>query len=131
MLVPGVEIPHLCAQCDDYPCVKACPADALSVDEKTGAVLVSREKCTACGSCIDACPGKVPFLHPRDNYAVICDLCGGDPECVKECMAARFDAIRLVQESVSVSRRLFARPPEEFTEDVATNMYGEYAEELV
>lgn len=132
MLVPGVEIPHVCAQCDDYPCVKACPSDALSVDQRTGAVLVAREKCTACASCIEACPGRVPFLHPRDNYAVICDLCDGDPQCVKECGGpARFNAIWLVQEASSVSRKLLARPPEEMTEDVATNMYGEQAEELV
>ena len=46
MLVPGVEVPHLCAQCDDYPCVESCPVNALSVSEETGAVLVDKEKCT-------------------------------------------------------------------------------------
>lgn len=39
MLAPGAEVPHLCAQCDGYPCVASCPYDALSVDEKIGAVL--------------------------------------------------------------------------------------------
>jgi Fe-S-cluster-containing hydrogenase component 2 len=42
MPFPGLEVPHLCAQCDDYPCVKSCPAGALSVDDKTTAVIVDR-----------------------------------------------------------------------------------------
>lgn len=46
MLVPGVEIPHLCAQCRDYPCVASCPFDALSVDKETSAVSVDKDKCT-------------------------------------------------------------------------------------
>ena len=136
MLVPGVEIPHLCAQCNDYPCVPACPVEALSIDDDTMAVLVDKEKCTGCGLCIKACPGNIPFLHPEDNKAVICDLCGGDPECVKICQEARFDALILIRqrkESVKrdVNRKLFAQTPEEFTEDVAVNIFGEKAEEMI
>ncbi len=135
MLVPGVEIPHLCAQCNDYPCVAACPVeDALYVSEKTGAVLVDRDKCTSCGKCIDACPGKIPFLHPGDKKSVICDLCDGDPECVKACQKANFDAIWMVREPPTgmggTSHKLFARTPEEITKDLAINLYGEKAEEL-
>ena len=36
MLVPGTEFPHFCAQCEDYPCVKACPVNALSISKRTG-----------------------------------------------------------------------------------------------
>lgn len=135
MLVPGVEIPHLCAQCVDYPCVKSCPVDALSVDKKTSAVLVDREKCISCSKCIEACPGNIPFLHPKDNKATICNLCNGDPECTKVCQKAGFDALRTVKEPLGwgggMSRKLFARTPEEQTKDVATNLYGDKAEELI
>lgn len=64
MLVPGLEFPHLCVQCQDYPCVKTCPVRALSVSKKTGAVIVKTQKCTACGKCINACPGRIPHMHP-------------------------------------------------------------------
>ncbi len=131
MLVPGVEVPHLCAQCQDYPCVHACPVEALSVDEKTGAVLVDQEKCTSCGLCIDACPGKVPHLHPTKRYAVICDLCRGDPQCAKVCQEAKFNTLWVVKEGPNADRKLFSRTPEEITEDLAVNLYGERAEELV
>ncbi len=132
MLVPGVEIPHLCAQCHDYPCVSACPVGALSVSDETGAVLVDKEKCTSCGLCIDACPGNIPFLHPGDSKAVICDLCGGDPQCVKVCQDAKFNALWVVRtRRGSFNKKLFAQTPEELTRDVATNLYGEKAEELI
>jgi Fe-S-cluster-containing dehydrogenase component len=135
MLVPGIEIPQLCAQCHDYPCVEACPAGALSVDNATGAVLVDRDKCTGCGICIHKCPGNIPFLHPKDGKATICDLCGGDPQCAKVCQEAKFNALWTVREEKtgwgSINRKLFARPPEELTKDVAVNLYGEKSEEMI
>jgi len=131
MPFPGVEVPHLCAQCDDYPCVKSCPVDALSTDEETTAVIVDREKCISCGKCISACPGAVPFLHPGDGKATICDLCNGDPECTKVCHEAMYDALRLVREEMSENRKLFARNPIDVARDVAVKLFGEKGEEVI
>jgi len=132
MLIPGVEFPHFCVQCYDYPCVNSCPSKALKVDEKTGAVIVDVEKCTACGICIDKCPGKIPHLHPSRKYVVICDLCGGDPECVKICQKAGFNVLRVVNPPRrGDAERLSSRTPEEITEDLAFNLYGEKAKELI
>ena len=58
MLVPGAEFPHLCTQCEDYPCVQGCPTKALGVNKETSAVIVNVEKCVGCGKCIDACQEK-------------------------------------------------------------------------
>jgi len=132
MLIPGIEIPHLCVQCYDYPCVSSCPSKALSVDEKTGAVLVDNKVCTACGVCIQKCPGRVPHLHPNRKHVVICDLCGGEPECVKICQKAGFQALKLVTiPRRSDTEKNVCRTPEEITEDLAYNFYGEKAEELI
>jgi Fe-S-cluster-containing dehydrogenase component len=95
-------------------------------------VLVDRERCTGCGVCVERCPGSIPFLHPKDGKAVICDLCGGDPECVKVCQGANFDALSIIRPTWTVhTRKLFARTPEDLTRDVALNLYGEKAEELM
>jgi carbon-monoxide dehydrogenase iron sulfur subunit len=131
MPFPGVEVPHLCVQCDDYPCVESCPVKALSVDEKTTAVLVDTEKCTGCGVCIEACPGTVPFLHPRKNKVIICNLCEGEPECVKVCQEAGYNALRLVKERMSENRKLFARNPVEIAKRLAVKMFGEKGEEVI
>ncbi len=137
MLVPGAEVPHLCTQCEDYPCVESCTVGALSVSKDTGAVLVEKEKCTNCGLCIDACPGKVPHIHPTEKYAVICDLCGGKPQCVEVCQKGKWDALRIVFKADERwsdrdrAYKLYARTPEEITQDLVVNLYGEAGEELI
>jgi len=131
MPFPGLEVPHLCSQCADYPCVASCPVTALSVNETTKAVIVDREKCISCSRCIDACPGNVPTLHPGDNKATICNLCDGDPECVKVCTEAGYNALTVVAEAPNVHRKLFARPPLEVAKDLAVLFFGEKGEEVV
>jgi len=131
MPFPGLEVPHFCAQCEDYPCVSSCPVNALSINENTNAVIVDGEKCISCGECVKACPGKVPFLHPDNNKAVICDLCDGEPECVKVCQEAGYNALILVKENTSDQRKLFAMEPIIVAKDLAVNLFAEKGLEVV
>ena len=131
MPFPGLEVPHLCAQCDDYPCISKCPVNALSTDSVTGAIIVDREKCTSCGACVKACPGNVPFLHPGDNKATICNLCNGDPECVKVCKEAGYNALMLVDEGPNVHRKLFSVPPIVTAKELAVLFFGEKGEVVI
>jgi Fe-S-cluster-containing dehydrogenase component len=110
--------------------VASCPVDALSVSKKTAAVLVDAEKCIACGKCIVACPGRIPHLHPKDKRVVICDLCNGDPQCVKVCREGSWDVLRTVSRK-GENYGLYARRPEEVTRDLAAKIYGEEAEEYL
>ena len=130
MLVPGVDFPHFCAQCEDYPCVEACPVDALSVDSKTGAVFVNKEKCTGCAQCIDACPGRVPHMHPKEKIILICDLCDGDPRCVKVCQEGEWNVLKTVSRK-SYAYKLYARAPEEITRDLAVKIYGAIGKDFI
>lgn len=75
--------PMVCMQCDDAPCIEACPSEALVRDPNTRAVVVVEENCDECGLCESACPyGMIRCL---DGKAQKCELCGGDPECVRFC----------------------------------------------
>ena len=130
MLVPGLEFPHFCAQCQDYPCVESCPVKALSVDRKTAAVLVDEEKCTTCGDCISACPGRIPHMHPKKNHILICDLCKGNPQCVKVCQEGGWNVLKKISRR-DIEYKLYARPPAEITKDLAVSIYGEQGEEYL
>ena len=87
----GLDYPNVCRLCARPPCAEACPVEALRKDEAdrnsptTGAVILCAEKCIGCGACVDACPFGAADLHPQTGLALICDLCGGDPACVKRC----------------------------------------------
>jgi carbon-monoxide dehydrogenase iron sulfur subunit len=81
----GVDHPHVCRLCRRPPCAAACPTGALYKDETAGAVLLHPDDCIGCSACVDACPFGMASLHPETGLALICDLCRGDPACVKRC----------------------------------------------
>ncbi|MHA1665303.1 MAG: 4Fe-4S dicluster domain-containing protein [Candidatus Njordarchaeales archaeon] len=121
---PGVDVPFLCAQCDDYPCVDACPTNALSVDEKTGTVIVDESKCILCSACIEACPSHVPRILDEKKAVIICDLCGGQPACVEICQKAGYNALKIVSRSPSKRYKLYAKDPYEVAKMLSINLYG-------
>lgn len=78
----------LCAQCEDAPCLTACPNEAMNRDARTGALVVDEEKCNGCMRCRRACTWRIPKRHPERKVAIKCDLCGdreGGPVCVAMC----------------------------------------------
>ncbi|MFC2023263.1 4Fe-4S dicluster domain-containing protein [Chloroflexota bacterium] len=81
----GIDQPHVCRLCRPAPCLEACPTGALYRDQVTGAVLLEADECIGCSACADACPFEMAALHPEISLALICDLCGGAPVCVKRC----------------------------------------------
>ena len=55
----------MCMQCEDAPCVAACPAGATTKSEE-GPVLMDYETCIGCGACVEACPYKQRHLVADD-----------------------------------------------------------------
>jgi len=80
--------PHtvtFCRHCKNPPCQKACPIpDAMYLDDNTGAVIINESICIGCLACVDACPFGAIQVGPNREI-LKCDLCGGDPLCVKYC----------------------------------------------
>jgi Fe-S-cluster-containing dehydrogenase component len=72
-------------QCADAYCIESCAYGALSRSNKTGAVLVDDQLCNGCEACVVACPLRALSLDKEKRIVFKCDLCGGEPECVKVC----------------------------------------------
>lgn len=81
----GNNLVSVCSQCEEAHCIDNCALGALSRDEKTGAVVMDNSLCNGCEACLVACPVGATFLDHEKELAFRCDLCGGDPECVKWC----------------------------------------------
>ena len=74
-----------CAHCEYPMCEAVCPAEAISKDEKTGIVRIDSMKCIGCKNCRVACPISIPWFDEEYRVSAKCDLCDGDPKCVKLC----------------------------------------------
>ncbi|MFC2033028.1 4Fe-4S binding protein [Chloroflexota bacterium] len=71
----------VCRACDDPPCAKVCPTDALEVRDD-GGVQLDTALCIGCGNCKDACIIDAIFWDEEINKPMICIHCG---YCVKFC----------------------------------------------
>lgn len=108
-VVPGgteKSCPYSC--CGYGSCVKVCAFDAIHVVD--GVAIVDKEKCTACGACIKACPKALISFVPykkkhivscknflkgkavKDSCSIGCIACG---ICEKNCP---FDAIHVLND---------------------------------
>lgn len=83
----GNHLVLLCIQCAEAYCVQSCSQGALYRD-KAGVVQVNGETCDGCGVCLTTCPLNALSLNSETSVVFKCDLCGGDPECVKWCTRA-------------------------------------------
>ncbi|MGD0236129.1 MAG: 4Fe-4S dicluster domain-containing protein [Syntrophorhabdales bacterium] len=80
----------MCRQCEDPVCSAVCPTGAITRDSSIGAMVIEREVCTGCGECTTSCPfGAISFSENSNGEARAfkCELCKGDPLCVKFCYA--------------------------------------------
>ena len=75
----------VCRQCLKPSCREVCPVDAIDRDQNTGAMIIDYDLCIGCRECVDACPLGGMAIDPVDESVIKCDLCGGDPQCVKHC----------------------------------------------
>jgi electron transport protein HydN len=95
-----ISTPVLCRQCDDAPCLNACPNGAIVYSHDS--VQVLQERCVGCKTCMLACPYgvmQVVALPEAANPAVRsaraaraqalkCDLCIDNPRgpaCISAC----------------------------------------------
>jgi Fe-S-cluster-containing dehydrogenase component/formate-dependent nitrite reductase membrane component NrfD len=79
-----------CNQCEDAPCVAACPTSAM-YRRPDGIVDFDKRACIGCKACMAACPYDAIFINPDDHSAEKCNLCthrlelGLEPACVVVC----------------------------------------------
>ena len=98
---------QLCMQCDSAPCMAVCPTQALTRDKNTNAVILDKEKCIGCKECISVCPfGNIEFNY-KTKIVQKCDLCGGDPKCVRFCQSNALNFIEINEISSKRRKQIF------------------------
>jgi anaerobic carbon-monoxide dehydrogenase iron sulfur subunit len=80
-----IDHPHICRQCVPAPCAEVCPVDAFAENQNSSILVIDREGCVGCQQCIGGCPFGMVVFNKETETAMKCDLCGGDPICVRYC----------------------------------------------
>ncbi|MDH5403012.1 MAG: hypothetical protein OEZ01_14695 [Candidatus Heimdallarchaeota archaeon] len=107
-----------CWHCENPPCYPACPYESMSINEHNVVNIFldkapeGYENCISCMKCVKACAtmhGESSiFISPHKNrpmktktgreimkYSLFkCDMCNGDPACVKICPREAIKFIR-------------------------------------
>jgi carbon-monoxide dehydrogenase iron sulfur subunit len=87
-----------CQQCDKPFCMYFCPTQAIERNKETGAMTINYDKCIGCRMCMTGCPfGAIRYDSSR-RRVIKCELCDGDPQCVKFCPTS---ALKFLPKSVS------------------------------
>lgn len=86
-------LPTTCQHCDTPPCRAVCLSEAIHRDGELGRVVIDSNRCVGCQMCVSACPfGAIGFDYGR-GFAFKCDLCEGEPECVRVCKQGALEYI--------------------------------------
>ena len=104
-----------CNQCEDAPCVAACPTSAM-FRRPDGIVDFDKQACIGCKACMAACPYDAIFINPEDHSAEKCNLCahrldvGLEPACVTVCPTQAI-IVGDLADPLSEAARIVAREP--------------------
>jgi anaerobic dimethyl sulfoxide reductase subunit B (iron-sulfur subunit) len=78
-----------CHHCQDPPCLKACPSQAIT--KKPNGLVTLGGQCQGCRTCEKACPYQAPVFDLKTGFLDKCDYCverlncGQLPLCVEAC----------------------------------------------
>jgi carbon-monoxide dehydrogenase iron sulfur subunit len=81
----GIYVPVACQQCESPVCLSVCPVNAISRDTNLNCIVIDYNRCIGCRMCVNACPFGGMSTDPITEKIIKCDLCGGDPQCVRFC----------------------------------------------
>ncbi len=87
-----------CLHCPEPECVQVCPNHAIT-KRADGRVSIDDDRCIGCLLCTLACPHGGSYFDLQANKSMVCDLCDGNPECVRMCpeRAIEFDGVNNVR----------------------------------
>ena len=76
-----------CLHCETCPPSELCPSALFEFHDDGKYWTLDEHRCFACMSCIPRCPVEGVFFEGAFGVetAFTCDLCAGDPACIKAC----------------------------------------------
>ncbi len=99
--------PQICLNCQEPPCLDACPAGAIVRRDEDGYVVLLEHKCIGCNMCIMVCPFNAIGQGETGSYK--CDTCHHLEKCAGICREGAVQFIDLAKELSKKRRNLANR----------------------
>jgi Fe-S-cluster-containing hydrogenase component 2 len=115
----GIYIPMICQQCETPFCETVCPVRAIYRKDDTGALIIDYNICVGCKLCVTFCPFGGAGID-IEGKIIKCDLCNGDPQCVKNCEP---EALKFI-EATTINLRKRRIAAEKFSEIMRKMLTG-------
>lgn len=117
-----------CMQCQNPPCVAACPIPGVLTQRKDGIVVVNGTNCIGDLACVAACPYGAIYYRADTMTADKCDLCASKldagqtvPTCVSTCLGDAMVFGDLDDPSSAISQMLSKTGAKALRPDYGTN----------
>lgn len=118
----GIEnFPIVCQQCQSAPCQAVCPIKAISMDEILGRIVIDYDKCIGCRLCVAICPFGCMMFDRLNKKVFKCQLCDGDPICVKFCQHGALQYVEASEQS-AVKQLVYAERLSDATHKIKTTL---------
>ena len=93
----------LCNHCENPPCVRVCPTKSTWKRED-GIIMMDQHRCIGCRFCVAVCPFGAMSFNVIDRQVFKCDLCDGEPQCVRFCDIKAIDFVSPDEVSIDKKR---------------------------
>ncbi|HZJ85338.1 MAG TPA: 4Fe-4S dicluster domain-containing protein [Syntrophomonadaceae bacterium] len=104
-----LQMVSVCQHCAEPACQTACLMEGIGKDFTSGEIFRDLSKCFGCGACTVFCPISAPIIDLKQGVVVTCDLCDGDPTCIKVCPHGAIRYGELIDASIDKRNRYGAR----------------------
>lgn len=105
----SLDVPVVCQQCHDAPCVAVCPTRAMALNQDLATPIINYDLCIGCRMCLAVCPFGAITVDGKTRQVIKCDLCLGDPTCVKFCDTKAIDYLEVAQVAAMKKRQAAER----------------------
>jgi anaerobic dimethyl sulfoxide reductase subunit B len=103
-----------CMHCADPACVATCPVSAIRKRPEDGIVVVDRDKCIGCKTCLQSCPFGAPQFGAETKMQK-CDMCVNEidlskdmPPCADTCPTKALQVSRMdTKEKITKEAQIF------------------------
>ena len=101
----GLYIPVVCLNCENPICETVCLMRAITRDKKTGALVIDYDLCVGCRLCFLYCPFAGAGIDTSTGRILKCDLCDGDPICVRFCNSKALQYVKATRANMMKIRK--------------------------